>query len=547
MQNKFNNLIDSIYIDPPYNTDASEIIYKNGYKASSWATLINDRLIEGKNLLNNTGILSATIDDFQKRELYNILLENFSKAGILGVVVIRNNPSGRPIPTGFAISHEYGIFVSRSLDATVGTFDRTEKQNKRYNLKDNKGLYMWELLRKRGSDSERKDSPKAFFPIYMKNNNLRVPEMEWNEGKNEWVNIEAPQKGEIVLLPIDENSIERRWRWGHSRIVSNLNELKVEKNSIHYTVYYKYRPPEGAIPPTNWIDAKYSATEHGTGVLKNLFTSYNPFSYPKSIYAVRDTLKITLSNKNKGYILDYFAGSGTTFHSTQILNNEDNGKRKCILIEQGGYVYSVIIPRIKKIAYTFDWKDGKPKNKSMNGLGIFFKYQRLEQYEEALENIAFNASEDALQKALGFDQYIPKYFLEFETKGSQTLVNTESMKDPWDYKLKVWDGFTYDTEQVVDLVETFNYLIGMHMQKCITKDIDGKKYQFIYGNDNSNKQILVIWRSVKGWEVNDYKKDSQVLRKELENYTYDLLYINDQAHIDGYQPIEEVFKNKMMN
>jgi adenine-specific DNA-methyltransferase len=63
--------------------------------------------------------------------------------------------------------------------------------------------------------------------------------------------------------------------------------------------------------------------------------------------------------------------------------------------------------------------------------------------------------------------------LEFETKNSQTLVNTAAMKDPWDYKLKVWDGFTYDTEQAVDLVETFNYLIGLHMQKCITKEING--------------------------------------------------------------------------
>jgi adenine-specific DNA-methyltransferase len=64
---------------------------------------------------------------------------------------------------------------------------------------------------------------------------------------------------------------------------------------------------------------------------------------------------------------------------------------------------------------------------------------------------------------------------QFETRDSQTLVNTQAMKDPWDYRLKVWDGFTYDTEQAVDLVETFNYLIGLHMQKCITKEIGRPK------------------------------------------------------------------------
>jgi len=225
---------------------------------------------------------------------------------------------------------------------------------------------------------------------------------------------------------------------------------------------------------------------------------------------------------------------------------EDNARRKCILIEQGHYIYSVIIPRIKKVAYTLNWKEGKPKDGSMNGLGVFFKYQRLEQYEEALENIAFTADKETRQQALEFDQYIPKYMLEFETKNSQTLVNTEAMKDPWNYKLKIWDGFTYDTEQAVDLTETFNYLIGLHMQKCITKEINGRRYQFVYGRNNANKNILVVWRSVKDWKLEDYKADGEVLRKELKNFTYDLLYINEQAHIEGYQPVEEVFKNKML-
>jgi len=182
----------------------------------------------------------------------------------------------------------------------------------------------------------------------------------------------------------------------------------------------------------------------------------------------------------------------------------------------------------------------------MNGLGVFIKYQRLEQYEEALENIAFTAGKDTQQQALQFDQYIPKYMLEFETRNSQTLVNTEAMKDPWDYKLKVWDGFTYDTEQPVDLVETFNYLTGLHMQKHITKELNERRYQFVYGHNNANKKILVVWRSVKDWKLEDYKNDRVALKEELKNFTYDLLYINDQAHFEGYQPIEEVFKNKML-
>ncbi len=546
---KFYNNIDAMYIDPPYNTDASEIIYKNGYKSSSWITLINDRLIESKKLLKTNGILCATIDDFQKRELYSILIENFSKEGFLGTVVVRNNPSGRPVPTGFGVSHEYGLFFSNSKNAMVGRFERTEKQNRRYNLKDKKGSFMWELLRKRGSDSERDDSPKAFFPIYFRKNKIRVPEMEWDETSRNWINIGPPEKDEIALWPVDENGVERRWRWGLTRVKNDINELKVEFNgSTNGTVYYKYRPPQGSIPPTNWIDAKYSSTEHGTGALKKLFNEYNPFSYPKSIYAVKDSLSISIENSATiCFVLDYFAGSGTTFHAVQLLNQEDGGKRKCILVEQGDYVYSIIIPRIKKIAYTFDWKNGKPKDDKMNGAGVFFKYQRLEQYEESLENISFTVSKDTAQKAFAFKEYIPKYFLEFETRDSQSLVNTEAMNDPWHYELKIWDGLTYDTRQAVDLVETFNYLIGLHMQKYITRQINGQKYQFVYGATNGGKQVLVVWRSTESWEVRDYEADRDAVTKVITAFPHDLLYINGQALIDGYEPIEHIFKNKMVS
>jgi len=229
------------------------------------------------------------------------------------------------------------------------------------------------------------------------------------------------------------------------------------------------------------------------------------------------------------------------------LNKEDSGNRKCILIEQGDYTYTVIIPRIKKIAYTFDWKDGYPKDDKMNGLGVFFKYQRLEQYEEALENIAFSKKEGEQQQELEFDEYIPKYFLQFETRESPTLVNTDAMVNPWNYRLNVWDGYTYDNSQAVDLIETFNYLIGLHIHKFQTKDFKGKRYQFVYGSNNHNKLILVVWRDISKWQLSDFETDGMLLTAELQQWTYDQLYINGQAHIADYQPIEEVFKTKMMN
>ncbi|NKI30575.1 DNA methyltransferase [Croceivirga thetidis] len=548
LKEAYTGKINNVYIDPPYNTSASEIIYKNSFKHSSWASLIENRIEVGKPLLSVNGNLCVTIDDVEMPSLSMIMSKIHGPKNIAGVIAIRANPSGRPNEAGLAIAHEYAIFAKSSSDSKIKKLPRTDAQLERYKEKDDTSIFEWRNFRREGSNSDRTDGKRQWYPVYanLAEGTIRIPKMEWQDESELWSIKEKPTKSETEIWPITDDGVEKNWRWSEENVRKDYSQFLTKRNKKDFPqVYYKFRPnTDGITPLTFWQDAKYSATEHGTKTLKSLFNQAK-FSYPKSIWAVKDCLYI-MGNERNSINLDYFPGSGTTFHAVQLLNKDDDGERKCLLIEQGQYFHTILVPRIKKVAYSFDWKDGKPKDGSMNGLGVFFKYQRLEQYEEALENIAFNASEDAIQKALEFEQYIPKYFLEFETKGSQTLVNTAVMQDPWDYKLKVWDGFTYDTEQAVDLVETFNYLIGLHMQKCITKELNGKKYQFIYGHNNANKNILVVWRSVKDWNVNDFKADAATLKTELKTFEYDLLYINDQAHIEGYQPIEEVFKNKML-
>ena len=549
LSESFNQKIQSVYIDPPYNTSASEIIYKNSFKHSSWLSLIQSRLELSTILQKEEGVFCCAIDDFELTALKHLLDISLGEHLFEATVTVRSKPQGRAVPRGFSPNHEYAVFYRVGDLSEIGRLKRDENKKKRYSQSDADGIFTWANFRGTGANSYRNDRPKLFYPVFVSDDGqIFIPDYEWNQ---KWIPKEIPE-GYTEVLPIDSSGTERVWTLGWERAKYEKEELLNAKNvDNNWQIYRKYRPnQEGTVPGTLWIDPKYSASENGTKVVKELFNSTSAFSYPKSVFTVLDSIRVT-NFKSNDICLDYFPGSGTTFHATQLLNKEDEGNRKCILIEQGRYVYSIILPRIKKIAYTFDWKDGKPKSatpkdNSMNGLGIFFKYQRLEQYEEALENIAFNATEDAVQMALEFDQYIPKYFLEFETTGSQTLVNTAAMQDPWNYLLKVWDGFTYDTQQAVDLVETFNYLIGLHMQKCMTQEINGQRYQFVIGHNNAGKQIAVVWRSVKDWTLEDYQADAVALKEALAQYTYDLLYINDQAHLEGYQPIEEVFKNKML-
>lgn len=548
LNEKFYQRIRATYIDPPYNTAATEITYKNGFKHSSWNSLIENRVNAGRQLGSKSGLHCVTIDDAEYNNLFYLLDKEFGRNNYKATVLIRNNPSGRSTVSGFSINHEYALFYSNSEEVNeVGKLPHSEKQIERYSEVEEDGKrFEWENLRRNGPDSNREDRPKQYYPIVLNSNgSIELLEMEWDEDTKVW-KFDKNSTSNPIEFPIHPDGTHKVWRYSKENIENEPNRFSWKKVNNSVEIYRKkYLNSEGLLPRTWWDNPLYSARDNGTRDLINLFGTTSTFDFPKAVHAVKDCIKVCKAEKND-FILDYFPGSGTTFNAAQLLNREDNGKRKCILIEQGGYFYTIILPRIKKIAYTFEWKDGKPKNSNMNGLGVFFKYQRLEQYEEALENIAFTANKDAQQQALEFDQYIPKYMLEFETKNSQTLVNTQAMKNPWDYNLKVWDGFTYDTEQAVDLAETFNYLIGLHMQKCITKEINGIKYQFVYGHNNANKKILVVWRNVKDWEIEDYKADSEALKAELKNYTYDVLYINEQAHIEGYHPIEEVFKNKML-
>jgi len=266
-----------------------------------------------------------------------MLEREFGTRSLAATVSIRNNPSGRPVPSGFAQAHEYAIFVKKSPDSKVCKLPRSEKQAARYRHSDATGPYMWELFRKRGSNSERENRPTLYYPIYVSGNTVRVPRIEWVPDTREWRVLEQPNTNETVVYPIDESGTERTWRGQPEDIASNHTKYKAEESGGRITVYYKFRPSEGVLPLTLWNDAKYSATEHGTGLLKHYFTEYNVFSYPKSVYAVEDCLWVSGAKQDDVTVFDFFAGSGTTGHATVNLNRRDGGKRKFILVEMGQY------------------------------------------------------------------------------------------------------------------------------------------------------------------------------------------------------------------
>ena len=298
--------------------------------------------------------------------------------------------------------------------------------------------------------------------------------------------------------------------------------------------YYLYeRLKEGQPAHNFWGHEEFGSNQEATKELEDLFGMTKVYSNPKPSRLISAISKI--STLSDGILLDFFAGSGTTAHAVMKLNKEDGGKRKFILVEIADYFDTVIIPRIKKVAYSFNWKEGRPQD--ADGIGVFFKYHTLEQYEDALENIEFEKPQKTLYE---LTDYFVKYMLEWETKNSKTFLNINEMKDPFNYKLKIMENYQQKIVNV-DLVETFNYLIGLNVGRYEVLQGNGRKYVFVFG-DKDGKRIAVVWRSIKDI---DFEKDREVIEGKLKEFEPDEIYISGEALVKGFRHIEPLFKSLM--
>ena len=545
LQNKHKELFKCVYIDPPYNTAASEILYKNDYKHSSYLSLLSNRVQLSKHLMSHDSIFCIAIDDFEQPIVDEMLSTYFGKNNHLATVVVRSNPHGRAMAEGFSPNHEYAIFYANSENSIVGRIPRDENKLARYSNSDSNGFYTWINFRGTGANTRRIDRPKLYYPVFVSTKGFRVPEMSWDSSQLYWELKESPQQNEYVLYPIDSEGNERVWTLGCERAKDESQEnFEVKQTNGSWQIYRKYRPnQEGALPGTWWEDSKYSATESGTRIIKQLFGERESFSYPKSVYLVEDCLRSSNLCPNS-WVLDFFAGSGTTGHAVINLNRDDDGNRKFVLNELNTYFNSVLIPRIKKITFTPEWKDGKPlrpatQEEFQRGPRII-KYFKLESYEDALNNILLSGESESL---FSYSDYLIKYMLEWETKESPTLLNVEKLSRPFDYKLNITEGLE-TREKVVDLPETFNYLLGLHVKTRRVYHDDDRRY-LVYRGTVDHREIAVIWRTTDNWEQKDFERDRVFVAKEKLTEGADEIFVNGDSFIPEAKALEPLFKRRM--
>ncbi len=530
---KYSKKVECIYIDPPYNTGDSEILYKNEYLRSSWLTLMENRLAACMRLLSDDPVLFIAIDDFEMVDLCE-LVDKYFPFLRREMIVVNHHPQGGKAKT-LANTHEYMLScVSKTSDRTLS------------GRMSNDGVELRPFKRSGTAQSNfREGRPNSFYAILVDSDTKTVIGVEPppERGTSDYPTGKT-KKGYLRVYPLGAQGEERVWRRSYESCLS-LVEGKKLQCSDNITIYHLIEAGDRtAALFSNWVDPRYNAGTFGANLLSDIIGEHNPFSYPKSIYTVGDAI-FSAGVEENAYCFDFFAGSGTTGHAVINLNREDGGNRRFILAEMGDYFDTVILPRIKKVTFTPDWKDGKPKRmatkEEADRSPRIVKYIRLESYEDALNNIQFDDASG--QAGLKFDDYLLKYMLHWEARKSETLLNVEKLASPFSYTLHIHrDGNT--TKKIVDVPETFNYILGLNVtRRQVFQDKD-RRY-LVYRGRIDHREITVIWRETEGWTKADLEQDKKFVASQKLTEGADEVFVNGDSFIPGAKSLEPVFKARM--
>lgn len=568
--------VKAIYIDPPYNTKMAPILYKNNYKHSTWMSLISQSIQVATCYMAGNSVLCIAIDDEEVYNLKSLVDAVLGAERYAGTVVVQANPGGRDINTHLAISHDYCLVYAQPEQKEL----LLPKNNAP--VTHNEGPF-----RRTGGLSSPNERENSEFAFYYDPNTLAIvgvggrrissyPEPYqpsaihfWDVesasiGTSEPTEFFEQHPGLQTIIPQFTNGERGVWRWSdRNKIVNAINEgnifLKTSRNKVTVTLRTPAR--QTYKPKTVWHDARYSATTHGTILLQDMFGRKGEFSYPKSIHTVKDTVEAATYGLTDAWVLDYFAGSGTTGHAVIKLNREDTDperdadtRRRFILVEQGEYFDTVLLPRIKKTIYAPEWDDGKPKRQAtpdeVERSPRIIKYLHLESYEDTLDSVEFDDQTGELAlESLG-EEHLLKYMLSWETKNSYTRLKAEDLSKPFSYQIR---GRQHG--QIVnlpaDLPETFNWLIGLRVKTRRVLHNQDHHYLVYQGETRAEpgKQVTVIWRDTTNWNEADYAADRQFIIDNHLQENASAIYLNGGAtiNLNCVRAIEPLFNDRMFS
>jgi len=556
--------VDFTYIDPPYNTGEDDFIYKDCYQRSSWLALMHARLAAGRQLMRRTGTMAVSIDDIEFGRLVELCRELFPGDVLATLVWDRNRKNDARF---FSVGHEYMLVVARSKEALeeAGVRFREPKEGlewakriiaklkKQYGESYEKITEEWlkafddvpvadprrRLIRynkvgKRGPFRDDKDiswpgggGPK--YPVLhaITKKPVKIPSRGWMYPTVErfW---EAYDQGDVVFGP------------DGTTVPTGATYLFEDDTQVMPSVFYSY------------AQTATQEFEHICG--KGVFDNPKPW---------RDLLRLCryLAPDARAIVLDFFAGSGTTAHAVTACNRAFGGSRRCVLVEMEPYFDTVLLPRFVRIWFTPDWRDCRPVRLATADEASrsprLVKVLHLESYEDALHNLttgetmARSEPRAAAHTAhLGTETYRLHYLARLPMEESASMVQLEKLEHPFAYTLEILteDG---PKTQTVDLVETFNYLLGLDVWRLETwtnsRDKScgqARRYRVVKGKDRSGKRYLVIWRDMTGLDPK-VERDFLEARLKQEKEPFDRMLINGDSATPDFGSLDVLFKQLM--
>ena len=454
LRRRFARAVNCIYIDPPYNTGKDEFLYKDHYQSSSWLTAIENRTALALDLLSTDGVFLSSIADHEVDRLRLCLHDIFGRHNFLGNLVW-NNEGNIDNQSKVKLNHEYILAYckdERAYPHPLVIAPDIEAESKLYNET------IENSITKNGPANPPSEvALPVGFPATFEAGTIAARVDEWPHLRDQ-----------VIVL---DSRLAKRVRafsgWSSRRlldafIANQCQPIRDAKGLLtwfgltHTGAIYIYKKRENQSHVLSVI-RNVGTVKKTSGVLEGMGFA---FTYPKPIDLVEYFLQFT--NVADATVLDYYAGSGTTAHAAISLYRHRGIHRRYILVDNGTNLDSIIRPRIRKVVYAPQWSKCRPRTRN-EAVGHLMKYTRLESYEDALNNLEARRTDrqqlllddPEAQGADGFkEEYILRYMLDVETRGSQSLLSVQAFIDPTAYRLAVKRPGSDERREVkVDLLE----------------------------------------------------------------------------------------------
>ncbi len=521
LQARYREQVQCIYIDPPYNTGTDGFLYKDQYKHSSWISMFSDRAKVARQLQSARGVFFFSIDETECARAWQCMEQLYGVENFASEIIWEKKKKPSFLHRNVGKLTDFILAFNKQATSSPPYSVESTTENKLTPL-NNAGNQLGVL--KFPADSVR---------FGCEDGTIRAQDMS---------------KGNVVTRLLDDVTIrngsndndfqmEGEWRYSQAKLDEVLQTgEKLYINGVPFRPNHikpggKIKKMKNILSPDHY---GMETNEDASQQIRDLFGN-DAFINPKPERLMRHLVKSVTHGMNDVVVLDYFAGSGTTGHSVINLNREDHCHRKYILVEMADYFDTVLLPRLKKIIYSPDWKSGNPVSRA--GSSQLLKYVRLEGYEDTLDSLEVASLSDGQMELLGrnpdlAEDYRLRYALDIETTGSACLLGDE-LTEPFSYTLSVVrDGARREVQ--VDLPETFNYLIGLRMES--RRRIDG--ILAITGTDPEGRRCLVLWRNLT--EMNHLALDAwfQTHRDQFSE-SPNIVYVNGDHTLHATREADE--------